>query len=265
MRARLLGLAVSLTVLAVLLDLSGAGDLGAVRGAAAAVLGPLERAAGPAADPAREAQVRAAGEAVLGSGREPAEVAGLLGSPALDGATVVLGRVVAVGAAGPAGPERVTIDVGSRDGVEAGRMVVAPDGLVGRVVGVAPWTSDVALLGGPEVTVGVRVGSRGVLGEATATAAPGAPAPDPGLLSLELVQRGVVADGDEVTTLGSVGDTPYLPGVLVGTVTATDPGAGRLAPTGVVTPSVDTTSLDVVAVVVGGDRSTPRPVVTGGG
>ena len=40
-------------------------------------------------------------------------------------------RVVAVGASGPAGPERVTIDAGSRDGVEVDRTVVAADGLGG--------------------------------------------------------------------------------------------------------------------------------------
>ena len=265
MRRRLLLAALGLTAAALLLDLSGLTDLGPVRRAAAAVLGPLERVAGPATDPAAEQGARAAADAVLAPRSADAEVAALLGSPGLDGARVVLGRVVAVGAAGAAGPQRVTLDVGSRDGVEEGRTVVAADGLVGRVVSVAPWTSDVALVGGPEVTVGVRVGELGVLGEASARAAPGAPAPEPGTLSLALVDRGTMTAGDAVLTLGSVGGRPYLPGVVVGTVTAVEDGAGRLAPTGTVTPAVDTTSLDVVAVVVGGDRSTPRPTATGAG
>ena len=110
--------------------------------------------------------------------------AGILEAPALAGARLVPARVVAVGASGPAGPERVTIDAGSRDGVEVDRTVVAAEGLVGRVVSVAPWTSDVLLVGSPDLTVGVRVGPRGVLGEASGAAVAGGarPAPGPALL-----------------------------------------------------------------------------------
>ena len=68
-----------------------------------------------------------------------------------------------------------------------------------------------------------------------------------------------------VTTLGSVGDRPFVPGIRVGTVRAVQLGVGRLAPTGTVTPAVDTTSLDVVAVVLTAGRSTPRPTSTGTG
>ena len=42
-------------------------------------------------------------------------------------------------------------------------------------------------------------------------------------------------------------------------------GVGRLAPTGTLTPAVDTTSLDVVAVVLTAGRDAPRPVATGTG
>jgi len=70
---------------------------------------------------------------------------------------------------------------------------------------------------------------------------------------------------DVVTTLGSVGERPYVPGIPVGTVATVHLGVGRLAPTGTVTPAVDTTSLDVVAVVLGPGRSTPRPAATGTG
>jgi hypothetical protein len=38
-----------------------------------------------------------------------------------------------------------------------------------------------------------------------------------------------------------------------------------MAPTGTLTPFVDTTSLDVVAVVLTAGRGTPRPAATGTG
>ena len=97
---------------------------------------------------------------------------------------------------------------------------------------------------------------------ATGAALAGEAAPDPGLLSFALVERGAATTGDAVTTLGSVGERPYLPGIRVGTVSAVHLGVGRLAPTGTITPAVDTTSLDVVAVVLTAGRGTPRPVAS---
>ena len=266
MRRRLLVAAVLLTALVALLDLSGLVGLTPVRQGAAVVLGPLERALGPGGDPSPE-EVAGLRDAVASAagGDVAAGAAAVLAAPGLEGVRVVLARVVAVGRSGPAGPERVTLDVGARDGVEVDRTVVAAEGLVGRVVAVAPWTSDVVLLGGPDVPVGVRVGEAGVLGQAAGSAVPGAPAPAPGTLSLGLVERGRVAVGEQVRTLGSVGGRPFVPGVVVGTVASVDDTAGRLAPTGLVSPAVDPTTLDVVGVVLGGERSTPRPAVTGGG
>ncbi len=259
-----------LTAAVLVLDLSGALDLAPVRGLAAAGLGPLERAVGPRDDEAsrlRAENTRLQGRLAEADRRlaASADAAALLADPAVDGLPLVLARVVAVGAPGPAGPERVTIDVGSRDGVEVDRTVVAAEGLVGRVVSVAPWTCDVLLVGSPELAVGVRVGADGVLGEASGAAADGAPAPPPGRLSLALVERGEMGLGDVVTTLGSAEGRPFVAGIRVGTVREVAPSAGRLSATGVVAPAVDTTALDVVGVVVGRARSRPRPTVTGGG
>lgn len=262
MRRRLLLAAVAGTALVMLVDLSGRVDLGPVRASAATALGPLEWLVGPAVDEGGAAELSAAVRTQLGDRGDDARLDALLAAPGLAGTPVVLARVVAVGRSGPAGPERVTIDAGSRDGVEVDRTVVAAEGLVGRVVSVAPWTSDVLLLGSRDLAVGVRVGADGVLGEVTGSAAAGAPALRPGTLSVALVERGVMAPGDDVVTLGSIDGRPYVPGVRVGTVRHVDPGVGRLAPTGTVRPAVDPTSLDVVAVVVAPRRTTPRPVVT---
>ncbi|KRE62457.1 rod shape-determining protein MreC [Nostocoides sp. Soil756] len=268
MRRRLLLAAVALTVLALLLDLAGVSDLGPLRRAAAAALGPMERLTGPGApDPADAARLRAVvtggpSSAAVTGGPSSAAVDRLLATPGVGGTRLVLARVVAVGQSGPAGPERVTLDVGARDGVEVDRAVVAEQGLVGRVVAVAPWTSDVLLVGSPAVTVGVRVGAAGVLGEASGAAAPGASAPDPGTLSLSLVERGTMAAGDAVVTLGSVGGRPFVPGIRVGTVRDVRTAVGRLAPSGTLVPAVDTTALDLVAVLLAPARSTARPVLT---
>ena len=264
---RLLTAALVATGLVVAVGSSGASGFEPVRGAAASVLGPLERLLGPREDAvsaarAEQAVLAARLAAAEGAVAATSDLTALLTDPALAGRPVVAARVVAVGATGPAGPERVTIDAGSRDGVEVDRTVVAAEGLVGRVVSVAPWTSDVLLVGSPDLTVGVRVGGPGVLGQASGSAVTGAPRPAPGLLSLGLVERGSAAVGDAVTTLGSVDERPYVPGIRVGTVRSVDPGVGRLAPTCTLEPAVDTTSLDVVAVVLGDPRTTPRPVVT---
>ncbi len=267
---RLLTVALVLTALVVALGASGAAGLEPVRGAAAAVLGPLERLLGPGDDEVSAARAEQAALAtrLAAAQREVAAlhgVAGILESPALAGARLVPARVVAVGASGPAGPERVTIDAGSRDGVEVDRTVVAAQGLVGRVVSVAPWTSDVLLVGSPDLAVGVRVGPQGVLGEVSGAALAGGARPAPGLLSFALVDRGTATTGDVVTTLGSVGERPYVPGIPVGRVDTVHRVVGQVAPTGTVTPAVDTTTLDVVAVVLTAGRGTPRPVATGTG
>ncbi|NHA67328.1 rod shape-determining protein MreC [Phycicoccus flavus] len=262
MRRRLVLVAVVLTALVLALDATGLTSLGPLRAGAATALGPLERLVAPRADPAAQERLRGSVQAAVAGPAADDRLAGLLAAPGVDGTPVVLARVVGVGPSGPAGPERVTIDAGSRDGVEVDRTVVSADGLVGRVVAVAPWTSDVLLVGAPELSVGVRVGARGVLGEASGTAAPGAAAPAPGTLSLALVERGTMRDGDPVVTLGSIDGRPFVPGVRVGTVREVERPAGRLAATGVVVPAVDVTALDLVAVVVPAPRRTPRPVVT---
>lgn len=268
-RRRLVALAVGVTCALLLLDLVGAPGAGLLRGGAATVLGPLERVLAPAGradeDGLRRDNERLGEElrrARLGRTDSEALTA-LLGSPSTAGARVVPARVVGVGAPGPQGVVRVTIDVGSRDGVDVDRTVVAAGGLVGRVASVAPWTSDVLVVGGPDVVVGARVGAAGALATVGGSAAPAA-GRDIGELGLTLVQAGALSVGDEVRTLGSIDGRPFEPGVLVGTVTAVQPQRGRLAPSGTVRPTVDVGALSVVGVLLSPPRSTPRPAATGG-
>lgn len=215
--------------------------LGQLRSAGATVFGPLERLGTPG--PSLHA---------------------LLSAPALNGARILPARVVAVDRQGAGGPERVTLDVGSRDGVRSNQCVVNAAGLVGRVMAVGPWTADVALVGSADVVAGVRVGPEGTLGS-VASGATGATRRPAGLVTLTLVQRGTVQVGDSVTTLGSVGGSPYPPGLPVGTVTSVDVSPGDLAPTAAVRPAVDVTTVDVVGVLMQAPRTSPRPAVTAGG
>lgn len=168
-------------------------------------------------------------------------------------------RVVAFSpATSPVGGRTVTIDVGELDGVQEDLTVVSADGLVGRVLRTAPRSADVLLLGDPGVVVGVRYGeddegAGGALGSVAATAPPGLPARGPDELTLTALGDVPIAVGDTVTTLGSPDDRPYVARVPLGTVTAVDPDRGQLGRTAVVTPFVETATLDLVAVVMPGE------------
>lgn len=265
-RRRLLTALLALTLVVMVADLAGAAGPGVLRSAGGATFGPLQRLMSTGGDAAQGEQIEQAVEAQVDARDAEAarELRRLLAAPAARGRALVPGRVVAVGRQGAAGPERVTIDVGSRDGIGLDQCVVAADGLVGRVVSVAPWTADVLLLGSADLAVGVRVGSAGVLG----TVGSGAKGPHrrpAGQLSLSVVERGALHAGDRLETLGSVGGAPFPAGIPVGEVMATDQSPGDLTPSAAVRPAVDVTALDVVGVLLTTARSTPRPSATGGG
>lgn len=258
------------TLLVMALDVAHGPGASALRSAGATVFGPLERLVSPGAgerDDATTADGVRAGVDAAQSARSSAEaqrLASLLGAPATRGASLVPARVIAVGSQGVSGPERVTLDAGSQDGIAKDLTVVSSDGLVGRVVSVAPWTCDVLLIGSDELTVGVRVGAAGTLASLSGAGATGARPRPAGQLGLTLVQRGSVAAGDPVITLGSVGGRPFQPGIPVGSVVSVDPSRGQLAPSAAVRPSVDVTRLDIVGVLLSAPRSAPRAPATGG-
>ncbi|HSP61149.1 MAG TPA: rod shape-determining protein MreC [Ornithinimicrobium sp.] len=168
-----------------------------------------------------------------------------------DGHRLLPARVVGFSpATSPVGGRTVTVDVGRAEGVVPDLTVVAAEGLVGRVLRVAGSSADVLLVGDPEVVVGVRYGRQGALGSVTAQPPPGLPAREPGQLTLTALGDTPPEVGDEVSTLGSPDDRPYVAGVPLGVVTAVDPDRGQLGRTAVVGPHVDTGTLDLVAVVL---------------
>ena len=267
-RRRLLAVLLVLTVVVLVVDLAGGAGAGVLRSAGGVTLGPLERLLS-SGDRSSSLDGRAVRDAVQRDQAARHSVAGqqlqeLLASPDLSGREIVPAQVVAVGREGAAGPERITLDVGSRDGVRTDVSVVDGDGLVGRVVQVSPWTCDVLLVGSADLVVGVRVGKEGTLGS-VGSGARGPHRRSAGELNLTVVERGSVQPGDEVTTLGSVGGSPFPPGLRVGTVVRVDHADGDLTPTAVVRPAADTSTLGVVGVLRRGPRSIPRPALTGGG
>ena len=151
-----------------------------------------------------------------------------------------------------------TIDAGSRDGVAENQTVIDGDGLVGRTTDVGPDTATVLLAIDPASTVGVRLAASGTIGTATGQ--------DTHTLRVEFLDPQLqVKPGAVVVTLGSAGDTPFVPGVPVGTVRQVVSTPGALTRTVLVTPYVDATSVDTVAVVVQPPRTDPRNAMVPGG
>ncbi len=250
-----LAVLVTLTVLLLLLDVAG-GPTGPVRSAGASVFGPMLRATSTDAGDPRDSELTrlrlrvAELEDERSAGEQESELRDLAEDHRVD---VVPARVVAVGARDARGAVRVTLDVGSRDGVSTDRAVVSPDGLVGRVVSVSRWTSDVELLGASGTSVGVRVGTApGVLAELSGSE----PTLDerPGELAVRAVQEGRLEPGQQVRTLGSQDGRPYPPGLPVGEVVRAPQDAAGLTAVATVRPVADLPALDVVGVVTGTTR-----------
>jgi len=265
---RLLAALVGVTVLLLAADLAGWGVAAGVRRAGAIAFGPVQRVlAGLPRDDLETENARLEADNVrlraeaAGQARrldELRRVTELLGADTTSSHPVVAARVVATSLS-PLGGRGLTIDVGSRDGIHPDSTVVTAEGLVGRVVAVAPWTSDVQVLGSTGSVVAVRVGPSGLLGTVTAPS-PGDRDPRArGSLTLSFVQPGTPEVGDVVRTLGSVDERPYAAGIVVGTVTSVDPDRGQLTRTATVRPVVDPDAVDIVAVVLPTARTVPRP------
>lgn len=257
----LIGVLVVLTIGAVVVDLARPSLTAPVRRAVATAAAPVQSAVagwtdGELVQLTRERNALAARVDELEAQQEQAAAVGELDRSASWGVHDLLpARVVGFSSGStPVGGRTVTIDAGERDGVEVDQSVVNVDGLVGRVVRVAPTSSDVVILGDPGVVVGVRFGGGGNLGTVRAEADPGLPPRAPGHLTLTALGDNEIREGDRVVTLGSADNIPYAARIPLGTVTSVDPDTGQLGGTAVVRPFVDVDALDLVAVVFVGSR-----------
>ena len=149
----------------------------------------------------------------------------------------------------------VTIDAGTRDGVNADMNVVTGRGLVGRVVAVTSSTATVALIVDATSTVGARVEASMETGFLNGTG-------DANQVELQLLDPlgAPVQVGDRLVSWYVKGGV-YTPGIPLGTVRAVSGTPGQLTRIAKVTPFVDMTSLDLVGVVVEQPRTDPRDAV----
>ena len=167
-------------------------------------------------------------------------------------------RVVAadVVAASSGYENTVTLDAGSMDGIKRNETVLNGDGLVGHVVSVASSTCTVLLATDGSSVVGVRMASSGVIGDVTGM---GKGLSGPSTLRLPLLQANAgVKLGEPLVTLASVHDSPYVPGVPVGTILKLEGSPNSLTTMALVRPYVNFSSLGVVGIVVVAPRVNPR-------
>lgn len=253
----------------------GSSPLSALSNLGSTVFGPLERITGnvtrPAAQlvngvkgaPAASAKIAAlqrenallrAELSVAQLGRsEEAQLKKLLSLAGRGGYRIVAANVIA---AGPGYENMITLDAGRVDGVRPDQTVLNGDGLVGRVVSVSSTTSTVLLATDASSVVGARMAGTGEIGAVTGTGK------GQQLLHLELFDANAVLQvGQQIVTFGSVGGSPYVPGVPIGTVVSLERAGNSLTKDALVRPFADFNSLGVVGVVVVPPRTNPRDSV----
>lgn len=141
----------------------------------------------------------------------------------------------------------ITIDKGSSDGLAVDMPVVAPAGLVGHVVRVAPDSAIVRLIIDPDASVAARLDVSRATGLLEGQGQ--------GDLRMRLVDPATeVQPGERVVTAGyripGVGHGLYPPGILIGSVSHVLAGEAELEKFVTVRPAVDFSALDVVLVVL---------------
>jgi len=270
-----LAILVLLSITLVIIDLRGSssGPTAAIRSAGAAVLAPLERVSGSIFGPllslgdslgslgekdqqiadltAENTRLRADLDLVANEKARVAELDSLLGLVGNNGYVTVPAQVIAVGPA-QGFAWTVTIDAGTRDGVEPQMSVISGAGLVGRTISVTPTTATVLLIVDATSSVGARLAGTSQIGIVSGSGRQDA-------LQMQLLDPLAVVDvGDIVVSFGSEADRPYAPGIPIGTVLEMRGTEGQLTRSALIQPYVDVSRLDIVGVVLRVDERAPR-------
>lgn len=162
---------------------------------------------------------------------------------------VLSARVISRGGTATFG-ETVVIDQGSRSGIKRDMTVIAHSGLVGVVKSTTPDSAVVLLMSDPSFRMGVRIAGSQDMGILSGEG--------DGRFSLQLLSAtGKVRIGDVLLSRGSSGDSPFVPGVPVGTVTAVENTTGQLTKRASVKSFVDLNALGVVSVVLKSQGGNP--------
>lgn len=165
---------------------------------------------------------------------------------------VVPAQVVAIGPAQDY-TRTITIDAGSRDGIEPDMTVISGRGLVGTVASVGPTSATVILIADRQSRVGSRTAETMEIGIVSGDGSFDS-------LTLQYLTSAEPKVGQRVLTRGSLNGRPYVAGVPIGTIVDVQGGAGQLQ-SAVIKPFVDLGALDLIGVVVEPPRTDPRDSV----
>jgi rod shape-determining protein MreC len=245
---------VAVAVLFLTIDVTGSGLRGAhggVRGA----LGALYRGTDGLVGPARRfvqgvPDAGANRDTIDRLRRENAQLRARIAQDAADASasealsrlptTSVPARVIALGP-GFGFDWTVTLDVGRHNGVENGQTVTDGVGLVGRVLHTDTISCTVLLAADPGSGVGARDTRTGELALATGQGTRG-------FQVSPLDPAAQLSVGDQLVT-GPAGESTYVAGLALGTVTSVRTSAGGMT-VAQVRPAASPTALDLVGVIV---------------
>lgn len=271
-----LAILVLASITLIVFDLRGGGLTRPLRAAGETILGSAERVMAGVVIPVRDffgalgelgesdariaaleqenARLRAELDTVANDRARADDLDALLGLVSANDYAAVPAQVIAVGPA-QGFAWTVTIDAGSRDGVEKDMSVISGAGLVGRTIDVGPTTSTVLLIVDATSSVGGRLSGTSQIGIVSGTGRQDS-------LTMQLLDPLAVVDvGDVVVSFGSEGGRPYAPGIPIGVVAEMRGTEGQLTRSAVLEPYVDISRLDIVGVILRAPEAPPRDTI----
>jgi len=151
----------------------------------------------------------------------------------------------------------ITINRGSSSGIALNMPVVTGGGIVGRVIALSPWTSQVMMVTDEKAAAGAIVGQlsgSGALGSVRGLG-------EKGLVEMRYVSGlEKVEVGDYILTTGQ--DGIYPPGLTIGEVVQVGPGTATQSHEILIRPGAKLDQLDEVAVLLYHPPTRPAPEQT---
>ena len=151
----------------------------------------------------------------------------------------------------------ITINRGSSSGIALNMPVVTATGIVGRVIAISPWTSQVMMITDDKAAAGAIVGQLGASGALGSVRGLG----EQGLIEMRYVSGlEKVEVGDYILTTGQ--DGIYPPGLTIGEVVSVKSGTATQAHQILIRPGAQLDKLEEVAVLLYHPPQRPVPEQT---